>query len=169
MIKSIFIPLLFILTLSGCANTVRIEKEQTTDEYYMSINKKCEKEYVVLALQDKVPLRVYNVNVGIDSTTWMDITNGKYKTVQTSNVYSVQVTDRAGGALTGLGYGTLGGALAGAAYVSAVTGPTSHPGFSVIFGAIGGALVGAIAGPVLGVTIGKPSYFIINEKEQKVK
>lgn len=164
MTKSVLASMLFILALSGCARTTRIEKEQTTGEYYRYINGECENDYAVLKLQDGGTFRVYNVNVGLDTTSWMDMTSGKIKFVSTSNVYSVQVTDRAGGFLSGLAYGFLGGAAAGVAYGN-LTDPQNLNGGPYL-GLLGGAVVGIIAGPIVGVTIGQPSYFIINEKKE---
>ncbi|HEX2868372.1 MAG TPA: hypothetical protein VHO03_15100 [Ignavibacteriales bacterium] len=162
MAKSVFSAMLFILALSGCARTTYIEKEQTPGEYYLYINGECENSYAVLKLQDKEPFRVYNVNVGTDTTSWTDITDGKIKSVKTSDIYSVQVTDRAGGFLSGLAYGFLGGAAAGVAYGN-LTDPHNRNG-GPYFGLLGGAVVGIVAGPIIGVTVGQPSYFIINEK-----
>ncbi|MGE5440199.1 MAG: hypothetical protein ACM3UR_10090, partial [Bacteroidota bacterium] len=162
MTKSVLAAMLFILALSGCARTTQIEKEQTKDEYYMNINEECENKYAVLRLQDKDPFRVYNVRIGPDTTSWTDIADGKIKSVQTGSVYSVQVTDRAGGFLSGLAYGALCGAGAGIVYGN-LTDPQNHNGGRFL-GLLGGALVGVIAGPVIGVTAGEQYYFIINEK-----
>ncbi|MGE5352517.1 MAG: hypothetical protein ACM3P0_10565 [Acidobacteriota bacterium] len=166
MTKPVFAAFLLILTMSGCARTAMIEKGQSAEEYYRSINEKCKGKYALLTLMDKKAVRVYNICLGTDSTSWTDLADEKTKFVQTGSVYSVQVTDRAGGAINGLGYGILGGALAGAALTALIDEPTAHPKFPVIFGVIGGALVGAVAGPILGVTAGEQYYFIINEKTQ---
>lgn len=160
--KPVFAALLLILALSGCAGTTKIDKQQTAGQYYMSINEKCENKYAVLRLQNKELFRVYNINVGIDSTTWKDVSSGNVKSVRTDSVYSVQVTNRAEGVLSGLALGVLGGAAAGFAY-GKMTDPMGLNGGSYL-GLLGGAVVGAVAGTILGVTIGGQSYFIINEK-----
>lgn len=162
--KSLFAALLFILAFSGCAQTTMIENGQSAVDYYRGVNGQCEGKYCLLTLMDKEPFRVYNICVGVDSTSWTDLSSQKIKSVQTSNVYSVQVTDRAGGFLSGLAYGFLGGAAAGLAFGN-LTDPQGHNG-GPLLGLLGGALVGAVAGPIIGFTAGHQYYFIINEKNK---
>lgn len=162
MTKSVFTAILFILALSGCAQTNMIEKGQTTGDYYRNVNEQCQGGDAVLTLQDSSSFKVYNVNVGPDTTSWMDIADGKIKSVQTSNVYSIKVKDRTAGFLYGLGWGLLCGAVAGRAYGYA-TDPQELNGGPAL-GLVGGAVVGLCAGSFIGVVLGQPSYFIINEK-----
>lgn len=166
-VKALFPVFLLLIALSGCASTTDIGKYQNKDEYYNTINEQSQGRYALITLLDGQAFRVHNLNIGIDTTSWSEDKAVDRKSIQTSKLYSIQVTDRIGGLTHGLGYGVLAGALAGASYALLIgkTSEVQEP--PVLLGAIGGALVGAVSGAIIGVTVGDPSYFIINQRESK--
>ncbi|MGE5353002.1 MAG: hypothetical protein ACM3UR_05750 [Bacteroidota bacterium] len=158
---------LLLIALSGCASTTDIGKYQNKDEYFNTINEQSKDRYALITLLDGQAFRVHNLNIGTDTTSWSDDKADDRISIQTSKLYSIQVTDRIGGLTHGLVYGILAGALAGASYALLIgkTSEVQEP--PVLLGAIGGALVGAVSGTIIGVTVGEPSYFIINQRESK--
>ena len=142
------------LALAGCTHSRPLDA--ASPESRTHVNARAEGESARITLHDGEEVRARGLHVAPDVTTWLDPDTDEMRSVPTSELASVQFTDRGRGALEGLGLGTAIGAAFGAS-VGVYLGAKDDGSFiqfspatdaligSVLFGGIG-AIIGGIAG-----------------------
>jgi uncharacterized protein YceK len=150
--RSIAVAALSIVLLSGCSTTASLVSPTEA-------NQKVGDGSAVLNLRSGRSYRCRDVQVGMDSTRFVDRTTDSVVVVQTHDLKSVEVTHHAGGALEGLLFGGIGGAGFGLLAGSGM-GQGGDEGMGKGLLVLATTVVGATGGVIIGVIKGHNYTFI---------
>lgn len=152
----------------GCSSSYTVGSKQTTGRgkfrSYDQFNEAMAGSSATVVLMSGREFRAREIQARKDSTSFLD--EEELRQVATRDIRYVQRTDRWGGALEGLMFGTFGTGLVAYTYgsVSADGGDQRELGIALL--TISGAAIGGVAGIVLGVIRGhRYTFEFVQEPE----
>jgi hypothetical protein len=153
--KSLASLLLLIFYTFSCTYTYRNTDSTDEEEYYRKINNYGLDYPSIVILKNDDWDYCTNLQIAVDSTSWISKYNNEKKTVLTEDIYSITIRDQQRGAMSGILISFLFFALTYS--TDLYTGPILSAYF----------LVGLITGAVFGSIISEKNVFIINAKESE--
>lgn len=146
------------LLFCGCSSTYTIAFEQTAgsrgSRSYEQFNETMAGGSATVILRSGREFCAREIQAGKDSTRLVDECKGELRQLATREIRYIQRTDRWGGVLEGLMFGTFGVGLAAYAYGSATFDEGDQRELGVGILTVSGAAIGGVAGIVLGVISG---------------
>ena len=142
------------LALAGCTHSRPLDA--ASPESRTHVNARAEGESARITLYDGEEAHVRSLHVAPDVTTWLDPDTDELRSVPTSDLASVQFTDRGRGVLEGIGLGTaIGFAFGVSVGAGAYLGLGESDGASVIqVSPAGGVLIVGAGFGLIGLFIG---------------
>ena len=133
-----------LIFLSSCTSTYYINPSG-----YDELNKRLRKGWELSIVHDSTyqNITIDEINIGIDSTTYIESLFKREKVILTSSIIEVRDTYHSVGALQGLGLGFLSGSLIGAILAKNFDGSDlEYVVYSSFYGMLAGGIYGLIRG-----------------------
>lgn len=146
--------ILLLVLLSGCAYTYPLDT--SGPEERRSLSERAARQRTLIAVQGETPVPVTALQIGADSTTWIDPATGTPRSVGTADLVLVRFPSSERSPLQTFLTGLVGGAVVGGV-IGAIAYADSGPSilvssqtesallFGMLFGSIGGTGGGLVA------------------------
>ena len=151
---------LAILALSGCSTTSAISpSNQDGSLSYAEFNTKIRWSQATLELTANRSFIAKDINVQVDSTSFLDVTSNTRQIVPTSRISSIAIVNHDAGRVRGIVTGAILGVIAGTSAYS-LTDPGTSQLVNVGLTALG-AVLGGVVGNVIGSDIGFREAYVV--------
>lgn len=139
--------LLFSVVLNSCAHVIPKYKNVSSEDFYNRINYLCKEMVVTIKLKNAQVINCKEIIVNKDSTSYLDLASSTFRTIETTNIFSISFSDSERGGWEGFLLGSFLGGAAG--FLSNYILPKGHPSgdpLLIIYGALTGAVLGIVYG-----------------------
>lgn len=157
--RSFLMLLIGLCFTCGCASNHSIDSLQS-QEQLQRLNMAVAGRKARLLLQDGTTLKVSQLNVGSEQTSFFTKDSSERRLIPTTDIVQITVKRVGRGALQGLGIGLGAGFLIGLAIAAPDTGDSVSNEVDEFFtGSITVPVLGIVAGTLAGAQVGSPQHF----------